>query len=169
MIRVGIRPMTPADWPAVEHIYREGIATGHATFEAEPPDWDGFDSGKLPDLRLVATDTDGLVVGWAAASPVSSRPVYRGVVEHSIYIADAAREQRAGAALLEAFIAAADTAGIWTIQSSIFPENTASLRLHDRHGFRTVGTRERIALMGYGPLAGTWRDTVLIERRRSGD
>ena len=95
MIRVGIRPMTPADWPAVEHIYREGIATGHATFEAEPPDWDGFDSGKLPDLRLVATDTDGLVVGWAAASPVSSRPVYRGVVEHSSYIADAAREQGA--------------------------------------------------------------------------
>lgn len=169
MIRVGIRPMTPADWSAVEHIYREGIATGHATFEAEPPDWDGFDSGKLPGPRLVATDTDGVVVGWAAASAVSSRPVYRGVVEHSIYIADDARGQGAGGALLEGFIAAADTAGIWTIQSSIFPENTASLRLHERYGFRTVGTRERIALMGYGPLAGTWRDTVLIERRRSGD
>lgn len=161
-----IRPLTPADWPAVEGIYREGIATGHATFEAEPPSWEAFDAGKLPGLRLVATDADGAVEGWAAASPVSARPVYRGVVEHSVYIAAAARGRGIGGALLGAFIAAADAAGIWTIQSSIFPENTASLRLHEHHGFRTVGTRERIALMGHGPLAGVWRDTVLIERRR---
>lgn len=161
-----IRPLTPADWPAVEGIYREGIATGHATFEAEPPSWEAFDTGKLSGLRLVAANADGTVAGWAAGSPVSARPAYRGVIEHSVYIADLARGNGVGGALLEAFIAAADAAGIWTIQSSIFPENTASLRLHERHGFRTVGTRERIALMGYGPLAGVWRDTVLIERRR---
>lgn len=166
MIGATIRPLTPADWPAVERIYREGIATGHATFEAEPPSWEAFDTGKLSGLRLVAANADGTVAGWAAASPVSARPAYRGVIEHSVYIADLARGNGVGGALLEAFIAAADAAGIWTIQSSIFPENTASLRLHERHGFRTVGTRERIALMGYGPLAGVWRDTVLIERRR---
>ncbi|MFT4029565.1 MAG: GNAT family N-acetyltransferase [Protaetiibacter sp.] len=164
----GIRPMTAADWPDVERIYREGIATGHATFEAEPPGWDSFDAGKLIVPRLVATDDAGSVVAWAAASPVSSRPVYRGVIEHSVYVAGSARGQGVGGRLLAAFIAAADEAGVWTIQSSVFPENTASLELHRRHGFRTVGTRERIALMSYGPLAGVWRDTVLIERRRHG-
>ncbi|GAA1050960.1 GNAT family N-acetyltransferase [Arthrobacter russicus] len=166
MTAVDIRPLEPADWPAVERIYREGIATGHATFETEPPTWDAFDAGKAPGLRLVATDADGAVVGWAAASAVSARPVYRGVVEHSIYIADRAHGRGVGGVLLDAFIRAADVGGIWTIQSSIFPENTASLRLHERRGFRTVGIRERIALMDYGPLAGTWRDTILIERRR---
>jgi len=169
MTDVTIRPLTPADWPTVEHIYREGFATGHATFETEPPSWEGFDTGKLRDPRLVATDADGTVLGWAAASPVSTRPAYRGVVEHSVYMASAARGNRVGGALLQAFIAAADAAGIWTIQSSIFPENTASLRLHERHGFRIVGTRERIALMTYGPLVGIWRDTVLIERRHPND
>ncbi|MFZ1410568.1 MAG: N-acetyltransferase family protein [Micropruina sp.] len=162
------RPLEPGDWPAVERIYREGIATGHATFEAEPPSWEAFDAGRIPDLRLVAIDRDGVVAGWAAASLVSSRSVYRGVIEHSVYLADAARGQGLGGSLLQAFIDAADEAGIWTIQASVMPENTASLRLHERHGFRTVGTRERIALMSYGPLAGVWRDTVLIERRRAG-
>jgi phosphinothricin acetyltransferase len=156
--------MNPADWPAVESIYAEGIATGNATFESEPPDWEHFDAGKLAVGRLVA-ELDGQVAGWIAASPVSARPVYRGVVEHSVYVAASGRGQGIGRALLDAFIAATQDAGIWTIQSSIFPENTASLRLHKAVGFRTVGVRERIALMSYGPWAGQWRDTVLIERR----
>ncbi len=162
---VTIRPMAGTDWPAVEAIYRAGIATGNATFEADPPSWEHFDAGKLNVGRLVATDDTGTVVGWVAASPVSSREVYRGVVEHSVYVAPAASGQGIGRQLVDAFISAAESAGIWTIQSSIFPENTASLALHDRAGFRRIGTRERIALMTYGPWAGHWRDTILIERR----
>ncbi|KQQ18725.1 MULTISPECIES: GNAT family N-acetyltransferase [Rathayibacter] len=160
-----IRPMTPGDWAAVETIYREGIATGHATFEAEPPTREAFDAGKLDVGRLVAVDGEQ-ILGWAALSKVSARPVYRGVVEHSVYIAAAARGRGVGSRLLAALIAAADDADLWTIQSSIFPENTASLALHDRAGFRRVGIRERIAQMTYGPEAGRWRDTILIERRR---
>lgn len=165
MSGVLIRAMTAADWTAVESIYREGIATGNATFEAEPPTWAAFDSGKLVLGRLVAEDAAGFVIGWVAASPVSSREVYRGVVEHSVYVANKARGQGAGAALLDAFLHAADRAGVWTVQSSIFPENPASLALHDRAGFRRVGHRERIALMTYGRWAGKWRDTILVERR----
>jgi len=165
MSGVLIRAMTATDWTAVEYIYREGIATGNATFEAEPPTWAAFDSGKLVLGRLVAEDAAGFVIGWVAASPVSSREVYRGVVEHSVYVANKARGRGAGAALLDAFLRAADSAGVWTVQSSIFPENPASLALHDRAGFRRVGHRERIALMTYGPWAGQWRDTILVERR----
>jgi len=165
MSGVLIRAMTAADWTAVELIYREGIATGNATFEAEPPTWPAFDSGKLGLGRLVAEDAAGSVIGWVAASPVSSREAYRGVVEHSVYVANQARGHGAGAALLDAFLRAADSAGVWTVQSSIFPENPASLALHDRAGFRRVGHRERIALMTYGPWAGQWRDTILVERR----
>lgn len=160
-----IRPMLPEDWAAVEAIYREGILTGHATFEAEPPTWEAFDAGKLDVGRLVAVDGEQ-ILGWAALSKVSARPVYRGVVEHSVYIAAAARGRGVGSILLAALIAAADDADLWTIQSSIFPENTASLALHDRAGFRRVGIRERIAQMTYGPEADRWRDTILIERRR---
>lgn len=162
---VTIRPMTAADWPAVEAIYRAGITTGNATFEAEPPSWEHFNAGKLDAGRLVATEDTGAVVGWVAASPVSAREVYRGVVEHSVYVSPAAAGQGIGRQLVDAFITAAEDAGIWTIQSSIFPENTASLTLHDRAGFRRIGTRERIALMTYGPWAAQWRDTILIERR----
>ncbi|TXK17852.1 GNAT family N-acetyltransferase [Homoserinibacter sp. GY 40078] len=157
--------MAASDWPRVRRIYAEGIAGGHATFEAQPPEWDAFDAGRLPAPRLVAVGNDDEALGWVAASPVSARAVYCGVVEHSIYIADEARGRGIGAILLGAFLAETDAAGIWTVQSSIFPENLASLRLHARHGFRTVGTRERIALMSYGPMAGVWRDTILIERR----
>lgn len=163
---ITIRTMTAEDWPAVEAIYREGIATGEATFETEPPSWSAFDAGKLPAPRLVAVDETGAVQGWAAASPVSARAAYRGVIEHSVYVAAAARGRGVGRALLEAFVAAADEAGFWTIQSSIFPENVASLRLHAAAGFREVGRRERIARSQLGPHAGRWRDTVLIERRR---
>lgn len=162
---IATRPMTPGDRHAVEAIHREGIATGHATFEAEPPTWEAFDAGRLDLGRMVAVDGDR-ILGWAALSPVSSRPVYRGVVEHSLYVAADARGRGVGTALLAALIDAADAGGVWTIQSSVFPENTASLALHDRAGFRRVGTRERIALMTYGPAAGVWRDTILIERRR---
>ncbi len=154
-----IRAMTPADWPAVEAIYAEGIATGDATFETEPPSWDEFDAGRLPNHRLVAVE-DGAVVGWAAFSPTSTRECYAGVVEHSVYVAEDARGRGVGRGLMEALIASADTGGLWTIQTSIFPENVASIALHERVGFRIVGRRERIA-----QLDGVWRDTVLLERR----
>jgi phosphinothricin acetyltransferase len=160
-----LRDMTAADWPAVERIYAQGIEDGEATFEVATPSWDAFDAGKLPGMRLVAVDEADLVVGWVAASAVSSRPAYRGVVEHSVYIDRAARGNGIGRLLLDAFIAAAENAGIWTIQSSIFPENVASLRLHEGAGFRVVGRRERIAKSGAGPRAREWRDTILIERR----
>ena len=163
----GIRQMDAADWPGVEHIFAEGIAGGEATFEIETPTWEAFDAGKLRTPRLVATDSSDAVIGWVAASLVSSRAVYRGVVEHSVYVRDDARGHGVGSALLDAFVAAADRAGIWMIQSSIFPENVPSLRLHERAGFRVVGRRERIARSRLGPHTGQWRDTVLIERRSS--
>jgi L-amino acid N-acyltransferase YncA len=159
-----VRHLEPSDWPAVEAIYREGIGTGHATFEKETPTWEVFIAGKVEGLSLVA-ELDGKVVGWAAASPVSSRAVYRGVVEHSVYIAAAVRGKGIGHLLVDALIDACEGAGVWTIQSSIFPENASSMALHAGHGFRVVGRRERIALMTYGPMAGEWRDTILIERR----
>ena len=166
-----IRPLEPADWPAVEQIYREGIEAGSATFETQPPSWESFDTGKVRDARLVAVDDAGTavkagsVIGWAAASPVSSRPAYRGVIEHSVYVATAAQGTGVGRALLRAFLETAEAAGYWTVQSGIFPENTASIRLHESEGFRAVGTRESIALMTNGPYAGQWRDTVLVEWR----
>jgi L-amino acid N-acyltransferase YncA len=160
-----VREMTAADWLSVERIYAQGIEDGQATFEVATPTWDAFDAGKLPGMRLIAVDEADLVVGWVAASTVSSRPAYRGVVEHSVYIDRDARGNGVGRLLLDAFIVAAEDAGIWTIQSSIFPENAASLRLHEAAGFRVVGRRERIAKSGAGPRAGEWRDTILIERR----
>jgi len=152
------------DWPAVRSIYVQGIATGDATFEPEPPDWQHFDTGRLHAHRLVAI-LDDEVVGWAAVAPVSARPVYAGVVEHSVYVAERARGQRLGDALLQALIRSTEQAGIWTLQSSVFPENTASLALHAAHGFRQIGRRERIAKMISGPHAGQWRDTISLERR----
>lgn len=162
---IGLRAMTPKDWPSVERIYAQGIEDGEATFEVATPSWEAFDAGRLPGLRIVAVDETDAVCGWVAASPVSSRPAYRGVVEHSVYVDREARGRGVGGLLLDAFIAAADAEGIWTIQSSIFPENTASLRLHEAAGFRVVGRRERIAQARIGPHAGRWRDTILIERR----
>jgi len=156
---VEIRAMTPSDWTVVAQIYAEGIATGDATFETEVPTWEEFDVSRLPDHRLVAT-IDGLVVGWAAISPVSSRACYAGVVEHSVYVAEHARGRGIGRALLAALVENADTGGIWTIQTSVFPENSASVALHERVGFRVVGRRERIARLG-----GIWRDTLFLERR----
>lgn len=163
---VTVRAMTTDDWPAVERIYREGIDTGNATFETRTPTWDAFDAGKLAAHRFVAVDeTTGTVLGWVAASATSARPAYAGVVEHSVYVAAAARGQGVGRVLLASFLASVDAAGIWTVQSSIFPENESSLALHERAGFRRIGTRERIARSETGPYNGMWRDTVLIERR----
>jgi L-amino acid N-acyltransferase YncA len=156
---IEIRRMTRDDWPAVEAIYAAGIATGDATFETAPPSWEEFDAGRMRDHRLVALE-GGEIVGWAALSPTSSRTCYAGVVEHSVYVADAARGRGIGRTLMEALVAGADVAGLWTIQTSIFPENEASLALHERVGFRVVGHRDRIA-----QLDGVWRDTILLERR----
>lgn len=161
---IEVRAMTPADWTAVAAVYTQGIEDGEATFEAEVPVWDAFDRARLQVPRLVAVD-GAFVIGWAAASPVSTRPVYCGVVEHSVYVAREARGRGVGRILLDAFIEASESAGIWTIQSSIFAENAASLRLHESAGFRVVGRRERIARSSVGPHAGRWRDTILIERR----
>lgn len=162
-----IELMTEADWPAVEAIYREGIASGHATFATEPPaSWEAWSAGKINPCSLVARAGDE-IVGWAAVSPTSARACYAGVAEHSVYIASAARGMGVGRALLEELFRVTEAAGIWMLQSSIFPENTASYALHLRCGFRAVGRRERIALMTYGPLEGRWRDTIMLERRSS--
>ncbi|WP_413354918.1 N-acetyltransferase family protein [Microbacterium sp. 1P06AB] len=159
------RPMVGLDWPDVERILAAGIAEGEATFETSTPTWEAFDAGKVPDARLVAVDADDRVVGWVAASRVSARHVYRGVIEHSVYVDPADTGRGVGRALLDAFIDAAEAAGYWTIQSSVFPENQVSLRLHESAGFRIVGRRERIARSTLGPHAGHWRDTLLLERR----
>jgi L-amino acid N-acyltransferase YncA/precorrin-6B methylase 2 len=156
-----IRPMRDADAGQVLAIYQAGLDTGQASFETAAPDWEAFDAGKLPLHRYVAADAaTGRVLGWVAARAVSSRCVYAGVIEHSVYVDPARQGGGIGAALLTALIGSAEAAGIWTIQSGVFPENTASLRLHERAGFRVAGTRERI-----GCHHGRWRDTVLIERR----
>ena len=155
-----MRRLTGQDWPAVEAIYAAGIATGHATFETEPPSWEHFDASKLPGHRLVAVDATDTVLGWVAVSAVSTRQAYRGVVEHSVYVSPAAGGRGVGTALLAAVIDSTEAAGIWTIQSGVFPENKRSLTLHHRLGFRTIGTRERV-----GEHHGRWRDVVLIERR----
>jgi L-amino acid N-acyltransferase YncA len=161
---LSVRRLEPADWPAVEAIYREGIATGNATFEANPPTWEAFYAGKVPELRLVAVDRER-VLGWAAASLVSERPVYAGVAEHSVYVAGSAQGQGIGRLLLGALIHKSESLGFWTLQSGIFAENEASLALHERLGFRIVGVRERLAKMTYGPDVGRWRDVLLVERR----
>jgi L-amino acid N-acyltransferase YncA len=154
-----IRAMRTEDWPAVKAIYEQGIATKNATFDTEAPTWEAWDAGHLAEPRVVA-ERDGQVVAWAALSPTSRRPAYAGVVENSIYVDETARGQGVGRDLLGELLARAEAAGLWTVQTSIFPENTASLALHEACGFRVVGVRERIA-----QLDGAWRDTVLLERR----
>ncbi len=152
--------MTDDHAGAVLAIYGAGIAEGQATFETEVPPWAGFSARRLPDHRYVALDDQGRVIGWVAVSAVSSRPAYAGVVEHSVYVDPATRGRGVGLALLQHLVASTEAAGIWTIQSGVFPENGASLALHDRAGFRVVGVRERI-----GRHHGRWRDVVLVERR----
>ncbi|MGH3681783.1 MAG: GNAT family N-acetyltransferase [Natronosporangium sp.] len=153
--------MRDADASAVLAIYQAGIDTGQATFETRAPDWAGFTAGKLPEHRLVAVDPEtGAVLGWAVLSPVSERCVYAGVAENAVYVSPAARGRGVGEVLLRALVEAAERVGIWTVQSGIFPENAASLALHERVGFRVVGRRERL-----GQQHGVWRDVLLLERR----
>jgi phosphinothricin acetyltransferase len=156
---VRIEPMTDERAAAVLAIYQAGMDEGNATFETQAPPWEEFSAARLPGHRFVIT-AGGEVLGWVAASAVSDRCVYAGVVEHSVYVHPGARGKGAGRQLLDALIASTEAAGIWTIQSGIFPENTASWALHQAAGFRVVGTRERI-----GQHHGRWRDVVLIERR----
>jgi L-amino acid N-acyltransferase YncA len=154
-----IVPMTEQHWEAVREIYEQGIATGNATFETSLPDWKEWNERHLPTCRLAAL-ADGKVLGWAALSRVSSRRVYKGVAEVSIYVADEARGRGIGRKLLSALVEASEQNGIWTLQAGILAENVVSIGLHQRAGFRIVGTRERI-----GCRDGRWRDTVLMERR----
>lgn len=152
--------MQAAHWEAVATIYQEGIATGDATFQTTVPTWDSWNQSHTAHSRLVALDENGVVQGWAALSPVSSRCVYAGVAEVSIYVAASARGRGLGKQLLQALVAASEQEGIWTLQAGIFPENTASLKIHEACGFRLVGRRERI-----GQMNNRWRDTLLLERR----
>src|SRR5262245_5027863 len=156
-----VRPLFPSDWPSVLAAYEEGLATGHATFETTAPSWEQWDAAHSLHARLVAVD-DNTVFGWAALTPVSRRKVYSGVAEASVYIRSEARGRGVGRLLLTSLISESEAAGIWTLQASIFPENTASVGLFSSCGFREVGRRERIA-----QLASVWRDTVLLERRSS--
>jgi L-amino acid N-acyltransferase YncA len=151
--------MQPGDWESVRAIYIEGIATGNATFEKTAPEWEVWNDAHLSFCRFVARK-DSAIVGWAALTPWSRRPVYAGVAEVSVYVAEAARGHGIGAALLGAPITGSEQQGIWTLQAGIFPENIPSIELHKRLGFRIVGTRERI-----GCMDGRWRDVVLMERR----
>jgi L-amino acid N-acyltransferase YncA len=151
--------LKPEDWPTVRAIYEEGIATGNATFETQVPVWEDWDASHLRDCRLVAR-RGGHIVGWGALSPVSGRCVYAGVAEVSVYVAAAARGQGIGKRLLQALIEVSERQGIWTLQAGVFPENEASIALHESCGFREVGARARI-----GQLRGVWRDVVLLERR----
>jgi L-amino acid N-acyltransferase YncA len=161
---VRIRPMRPDDAGRVLAVYQAGMDGGDASFESTAPDWAAFDAGKLTEHRYVAVDGTDTVVGWVAVSRVSTRPVYAGVVEHSVYVDPAARRQGVGRALLDALIASTEAAGIWTIQSGIFPENAASLAFHHQGaGFRVVGVRERVGR--HASRGNVWRDVLFIERR----
>jgi len=156
---ISIEAMSEKDWPAVSTIYGEGIATGNATFEKSIPEWQKWDSGHLRTCRLVARAGND-VLGWAALTPVSGRCIYAGVAEVSVYVAERARGQKVGLKLLHKLVEASERVGIWTLQAGIFPENIASVELHKRCGFTTVGTRKRL-----GRMDGRWRDVSLMERR----
>jgi phosphinothricin acetyltransferase len=158
---LSVEQMRAEHWPAVERIYAQGLATGNASFETETPSWERFQAGHLPGHLLVALDADS-VLGWAVLSPVSDRCAYQGVAEDSVYVAGPARGRGVGRALLTQLTWRAESAGIWTVQAGMFPENTASIALHHSCGFRTVGVRERL-----GQREGIWRDVLLLERRGS--
>lgn len=157
---MNITPLTADHADEVVAIYQAGIDEGNATFEATAPTWAEFDAAKLSEHRFAAVDGTGRVLGWIAASKVSDRCAYAGVVEHSVYVHPDARGRGIASALLTALVDSTEAAGIWTVQAGIFPENTASLTIHQRAGFRIIGTRERV-----GRHHGRWRDTVLVERR----
>jgi L-amino acid N-acyltransferase YncA len=156
-----VREMLPDDSQSVLEIYRMGLETGNATFETIVPSWKEWDSKHLSHSRFVSEE-DGIVTGWAALSPFSSREVYKGVAELSIYVATGFRGKKTGSGLMEIIITSSERNGIWTLFSSVFPENEATIKLHQKFGFREIGRRERIA-----KLNGIWRDTILLERRSS--
>lgn len=156
---MNIRNLAVSDWPAVKAIYEQGIATGNATFQTEAPTWEGWDKAHLQVCRFVL-ETGSVIAGWAALSPVSSRPVYAGVAEVSVYVSTDHFQKGIGTALLSKLIEASEAAGLWTLQAGIFPENKASVHLHKKAGFREVGYREQI-----GKMKDTWRDILLLERR----
>jgi L-amino acid N-acyltransferase YncA len=156
-----IKAMRSEDWPAVLQIYSEGIATGNATFETETPPWETWDRGHFQDCRLVAVNSEG-ILGWAALSPVSTRRVYSGVAEVSVYVAAKARGQGVGMLLLQSLVEQSERCGVWTLQAGIFPENVPSVALHKSCGFREVGLRKKL-----GRRNGVWRDVLLLERRSS--
>lgn len=158
-MEVSFRPMMQEDYDSVAEIFSQGIATGNATFETQIPDWEKWDAAHIRSCRIIAT-VNNVVTGWAALIPVSSRKVYAGVGELSIYISNAYRGLGIGNSLLERLIDESEKEGFWTLQAGIFPENTASIRLHQNHGFRIVGYREKI-----GQMDGIWRNTLLLERR----
>jgi len=158
-MNITVTSMKPDDWEVVRLIYREGIDTGNATFETETPDWEEWNRSHLQECRFVAR-SDRQVVGWVALSPVSSRCIYAGVAEVSIYVRSSARGQGVGKALMLALIEESERVGIWTLQGGVFPENAASIALLKSCGFREVGFRERV-----GQMNGVWRDVLLLERR----
>jgi L-amino acid N-acyltransferase YncA len=158
-MKVNFRSMNMSDWNSVAAIYKQGIETGNATFEKEIPAWEAWDSAHLKNCRIVAY-IDSIIVGWAALSPVSGRCVYSGVAEVSVYVSEQYKGKKIGTMLLDQLVSESETAGLWTLQASIFPENKTSILLHEKMGFRQVGYREKI-----GKMDGTWRDTVLMERR----
>jgi L-amino acid N-acyltransferase YncA len=159
MIGMEIRNLLASDWQQVKLIYEKGIATGNATFQTDAPSWEEWDSSHLQESRIVAED-NGEVIGWAALTPVSSRCVYAGVAEVSVYVDPGHSTKGIGLALLNELVSLSEAEGIWTLQAGIFPENIGSLRIHEKAGFRTLGVREKI-----GKQNGVWRDTVLLERR----
>jgi len=156
---MGIRNLVPSDWEQVKSIYEKGIATGNATFQTSAPTFEEWDDSHLKTCRFV-DDQDGVIHGWAALTPVSSRCVYAGVAEVSVYVDPQFSGKGIGSGLLNELVKASEREGIWTLQAGIFPENASSLKIHEKAGFKTLGVREKI-----GKQHGTWRDTVLLERR----
>ena len=156
-----IRSMIPSDWPGVSDIYRDGIATGNATFQQSIPSWEEWDGAHVQSSRIVAVEGEK-ICGWAALTPVSGRCVYAGVGEVSVYVAASERGKGIGGELLRQLIVESEQNGFWTLQAGIFPENITSIRMHEQAGFRIVGRREKI-----GRLDGIWRDTILLEKRSS--
>ena len=159
MTTARIRGMRPPDWPQVRRIYVEGIATGHATFETKPPDWESWDRKHVDACRIVAEE-EGEVLGWAALWPASDRCVYGGVAEVSVYVSSKAQGKGVGTLLLRELVKASEEEGFWTLLAGIFPENSSSVRIHEKCGFRVLGTRKRLGKMGEN-----WRDVLLMERR----
>lgn len=157
---ITIRNLEPDDWAAVREIYSEGIATGDATLETSPPEWETWDKSHTPDLRFVSVSDSGEISGWAALMPVSGRCVYAGVAEVSVYVGSRFRGQRVGDIILKHLIGQSEKSGYWTLQAGIFQENMASMKLHEKNGFRLIGYRENI-----GKMNGVWRSVNLLERR----